>query len=304
MAYRSTNVSNQLKENLVMKVDHLLLTKGFYNIVSTDETDFLSNQLSQLTYDETDPTFSRLQTWRAPKDNWVYETDITAPVGGTDPVLPSGVWINNTFYLPSDSTYGHVVDFEGGRIIFTSGTFPAATDTVKANYSYKDVTVAFASKDQVHALHNDYFENDGVSDEVFPSGTYSTPAVYVECGGGTPSPKSIGGGITVRKTVHLHCRSNAAYAEILDDIADRLMYMFGNKLNLIDVDQMPEGIDYRGAKTAAFRDYTSMAADSSIRYMGAYNLAAERVDLFSEKRNWHGVRIDMVWEMVGVPRTG
>lgn len=276
-----------------------MLEKGFYSNVDVGELNAFSDDLSTLTKENRLGTSSGMY-WRAPNDNWVFEEDLVLGSGITAPILPSGVTINGTFYASSHATYGHVFDFDGGGVVFTSGTVPSGT--VKCAHSYREFAVRIADRTTSLSLMNDYFVNDGIDDVAQPSGISDFPAIYVDAEGGEVKPLAVGGGIIVRKRIGLHIVFPDRLRDAADDIADFLSYMAHHTIKLIDIDLIPESLDWRGAKASTYVSYNSMLNDASYFWNHAYCLRSEPVYLDSERKNWNRIRIDTLWEIRGVPR--
>src|SRR5690606_872652 len=137
---------------------------------------------------------------------------------------PSGVWVNGTFYEKNDAIYGHIYNYPQGQVVFTSGAILDRGDTIQLSYSAKDVAVEAAGRKKIFALHNDYFDNDGMENYAFPSGTEHPLAVYVEMGDHNMEPLALGGGVIAHKTAHIHIVSNDQYEAELDNISDAISY--------------------------------------------------------------------------------
>ena len=297
MTFRTSKISNQLKTNMVLYLNNLLLNEGYYNNIALGEFDFEGNDLSQLALHTDDSTFSLGTVWQSHKLNWVYEGDVVVPSGALAPVDPSGVYIDDVFFAKDDATFGHVFDFENGRVVFTSGVGPTVSNTVQVEYSYKEVFVGIANKTTVHALHNDFFDDDSVFNSVFPSGVTSTPAIWIDVEGQTISPLALGGGKIVNKLVHFHVISNDDGLDEIDDIADVISFQQYRNTRLVDIDKMPELFDFRGARATGYQDYTVMVADNSLFWKLISWMRADRVDVTSERLDWNRVRMDIMFEL-------
>jgi hypothetical protein len=285
---------------MVMYINNLLLNEGYYDNVSLGETNYKGDDLSELFIFSDDTNFTAGTVWQAPRTNWVYEGDVVVPSGAEAPIDPSGVYIDSVFYPKAHATHGHVFDFENGRVIFTSGTAPTVANTVQVEYTSKDVFIGIADRHTVHALHNDYFQNDDIFDSVFPSGAITTPAIWIDVEGQTISPLALGGGRIVNKLVHFHVISNDDSLDMIDDIADTLSYQQFKATRVVDIDAVPELFDFRGARSITYRDYTVMTADTSLYWNIAYWLKADRTDVYSERTDWNRIRMDVIFEVRGV----
>jgi len=296
MTFRTSKISNQLKTNLVFFLNNLLLNNGYFDNIELGELDFEGNDLSEFFIHSDDSSFVTGSVWQSPRINWVSERDTVIPAGAEAPTDPSGVYINDIFVPKDDPNLGHVFDFENGRVIFTSGTLPLSTDLVQAEYSVKDVFVGIASKQTVHVLHNDFFANDAIFDSVFPSGATGVPALWIDVEGHTISPLALGGGKIINKIVHVHAISNDDGLAEIDDIADIISDQQYTTINIINIDEMPELFDFRGARTTTFREYTDMVSDESLFWNKVYWRRVDRVDVTTERSDWNRIRLDILFE--------
>lgn len=127
---RSVGLSEKVETNLVSFFDYGILDKGGYFNININQTgDYVSN-LSSLTrmVDNRGYTY-----WVGPK-NWVYESG--ADSSGVN--APASIYINGS---GSPYTSG-TINYKEGYVY----NLPAATTGVKAEFSYKWVTVVSAKK--------------------------------------------------------------------------------------------------------------------------------------------------------------
>lgn len=142
-------VKSQVKQNLDLWLNDLFLKQGFFTDVSTGETDIYSRDISQLSSVD-DPSFPDNTVWQSAFKQWVHESGLVPDFGNiTSPIIASGVTVDGTFY-PTDpsapgynAAYAHNIDFPNGRVIFSGPV--SSTSVVQAEFSYKEITVDFAS---------------------------------------------------------------------------------------------------------------------------------------------------------------
>ncbi len=101
-----------------------------------------------------DPSYEEGQVWEGFRNDWVWESGFKH--NNTKPIHVSGVWIDDFFYEPNDSTYSHFIDYPNGRIVFD---YPLpATKRVEANFSHRTVGITLASEKFVQELMFDSYD--------------------------------------------------------------------------------------------------------------------------------------------------
>jgi hypothetical protein len=83
----------------------------------------------------------------------------------------------------------------------------------------------------------------------------------------------------------------------IDDIADLLSFQQFKTTKLVNIDDMPELFDFRGAKTGTYRTYTNMVGDAALYWNQAHWMRADRTDVFSERTDWNRIRMDVLFEV-------
>jgi hypothetical protein len=298
--WRKTLFTNQLKENLALFLTSKFLDAGYFrNITTGNSTDFNSNDLSKFSIDTRDSSYASGTVWAAPRPNWVYEGDISVPSGGTGPITPSGVFVNSSFKLPNDATYGHVFDYLGGRVIFTSGAVLDQNDDVKASYSYKEFKIRLPDNTQVESLYTEYMSNTGIPNQEFPMSAEYTPAISIFTSDHKTSPLALGGGIILRKNIQIYIIANNDWVNIVSDMADLVTYQFDVVQNMVDVDKIPERINFRGQKSPTFIDYKTLLPNQTYFYNKMEFLQLEAYQLPSLREGWNVFRVDGLVEMRG-----
>jgi len=84
-----------------------------------------------------DPNYTDGQVWEAYRQNWVWETGVSAT--SQQPIQISGVYINDTFYATGNITNPFYIDYRNGRIVFDNEI--STTSNVSVEYSHKWVQV-------------------------------------------------------------------------------------------------------------------------------------------------------------------
>jgi len=138
--FNSYYLETQLEDNLKSFLDWGFLNiGGFINI--NRPTQNINNAIGFHNLKlQSDPQFlieSSGRIWETPKRQWVSTSGIQYK--GISPIQISGVYVNSTF-IPGptgNSQYSYTLDYNFGRVIFTSG-LPANT-SVQMDYSYKAI---------------------------------------------------------------------------------------------------------------------------------------------------------------------
>ena len=133
---QDATLSNILLDNFVALYDWGLLDKGqFYNI-NIPESGIYGGDRHKLRLAD-DPNYNDGQVWEAYRQNWVWETGISATT--EQPTRISGVFVDNTFYATGNVTKPFYVDYPNGRVVFDTAL--ASTNAVHLEYSHKWVQV-------------------------------------------------------------------------------------------------------------------------------------------------------------------
>ena len=154
--------SSNLRYNLKKYLELNFLDLGLYGHATVAQLDYMGLGLASLKKDG--------RNFESPSNEWVYEEDVTPPSGLGTPISVSGVWVNSVFHANGASPHKAYPDFRKGRFVF-KGTVPASSDTVQANYTYKEVSCVYPDSDIYNVLMSQYLHNpDYWSSQVFPSG--------------------------------------------------------------------------------------------------------------------------------------
>lgn len=194
-------ISN-LELNLRFLFDIIFLKDGhFKNIIHP--TTIRGYDVSKLVLDykaESDIFgVSGCQVWQSPYQSWVYESGITlnpSPFisGKAEPIIASGVYINNTFFNQSSGVSGipFYIDYLNGRVAF-SGTGIPSNSIIQADYAYKTYLISSFDTNIYERLvaYADMETKDEplvANSLVYPSGDElmaSLPAIFIDIDGPT-----------------------------------------------------------------------------------------------------------------------
>ncbi len=133
---QDATLSNVLLDNFVSLYDWGLLDRGqFYNI-NIPESGIYGGDRHKLRSAQ-DPNYSNGQVWEGYRQNWVWESGISAT--DEQPITISGVFVDDTFYATGNVTKPFYIDYPNGRVVFDTAL--TTTSTVQLEYSHKWVQV-------------------------------------------------------------------------------------------------------------------------------------------------------------------
>jgi len=133
---QDSTLSNILLDNFISLYDWGFLDRGqFYNI-DIPESGIYGGDKHKLRLAE-DPNYSDGQVWEGYRQNWVWESGISATT--EQPISISGVFVDNTFYATGNVTKPFYIDYPNGRVVFDTAI--TSTSTVQLEYSHKWVQV-------------------------------------------------------------------------------------------------------------------------------------------------------------------
>jgi len=244
--------SSNLRYNLKQWLELKLLDNGMYAHAEIGDVSYAGDSNATLRKDG--------QFFESVANEWVYEEDVTVPSGYTAPISVSGVWVNGTFHAEDSSPYYPKVDYKRGRIIFT-GTVPAASDLVQANFTYKDVSVDFVDSDNYNFLMSEYLHNPSYdSTDIFPSGiTRLLPLVVVDLQTRDHAPRQIGGGKILSERVNFWVYAARDWER--DAIMDIIFDAARETTEGADYNDVPEILSFYGSKAATYESYTDLGAN-------------------------------------------
>jgi hypothetical protein len=140
----------------------------------------------------------------------------------------------------------------------------------------------------------------GLDDLLFPFNTTSVPVVNIEVNNHKMSPLAIGGGKILHKNISIHIISNDQHESEMDDIADMISFKKYACVNLLDINLVPELLDWRGMKSSSYIDYKTLLTNEANVWNRMYVLEADVVKIPTEKKNYHHTRVDLLLEIRGI----
>ena len=133
---QDSTLSNILLDNFISLYDWGFLDRGqFYNI-DIPESGIYGGDKHKLRLAE-DPNYLDGQVWEGYRQNWVWESGISATT--EQPISISGVFVDSTFYATGNVTKPFYIDYPNGRVVFDTAI--TSTSTVQLEYSHKWVQV-------------------------------------------------------------------------------------------------------------------------------------------------------------------
>lgn len=260
-------VKSQVKANVDLWLNDLLLRDGFYSTVTTGETDIYGRNVSQLISVDS-PSHADNRVWQSAFKNWVHESGITPTSPISPPLLASGVTVDGTFY-PKDplapgynASFAHTIDFVNGRVIFDSAI--AATSNVEAEFSYKSVWVDFA--DRLENEEDDLVFETMYKDNPMQTGvlvypmekTVPLPSIMLDFRTRDQDPYELGvaSTITVLRGSFILWTRDSADKDLIEDLimANEQVVLLG-----IDFNSAPMPLDSDNDKVPAYTSYSDFA---------------------------------------------
>ena len=133
---QDSTLSNTLLDNFIAMYDWGLLDRGqFYNI-DIPESGIYGGDRHKLRTAQ-DPNYTDGQVWEGYRQNWVWESGISAT--DEQPITISGVFVDDTFYATGNVTKPFYIDHPNGRVVFDTAL--TTTSAVQLEYSHKWVQV-------------------------------------------------------------------------------------------------------------------------------------------------------------------
>jgi len=255
-----------IKLNLKFFLDQVFIRDGNYQNIARGTTAFNGVDVSRLQPDNNAETLARLgftsvdtnKVWQSPFKNWVYQSgllhsyDRGEPQKAT-PILCSGVYVNGVFkpdraempWGPAtgwDPTLYPTIDWMNGRMIMSSGL--NSSDTVQAEYSYGEVYVTFANRDNAdmeeYVKNSRYGNNPDTWGSIsYPSGRFQPlPAVFIELSEQDHEAYELGNrSLVERDGVTLFVASNSE--AVLDNILDTIRLQDRRCFPIVDYNVAP-----------------------------------------------------------------
>lgn len=136
---QDATLSNILLDNLVNFYDWGFLDRGSFFNIQVPQSGIYGGDRHKLRLVD-DPNYNNGQVWEGYRQNWVWETGVSATT--TQPTRISGVFVDDTFYATGNVTKPFYIDYSNGRVVFDSAQ--TSTSTVQLEYSHKWVEVVAA----------------------------------------------------------------------------------------------------------------------------------------------------------------
>jgi hypothetical protein len=208
--------------------------------------------------------------------SWAWETGVVPVTSGLTPIFQvSGVYVNNTFYPTSTTsgTYGHIVDYRRGRVVFNSAI--PSTDSVKCEYVFRDVDIFLTNSKQWKTITSEYEKQFNDLENLSPSGMASIlkenrvwlPCVAIDLKSVTSEGLQLGGGEIAKLYVDYHIFANRSFD------AYKLCNIIGNQeatvLDLYDINKAPFPYNYNGTLASGALSYPTLA-DRTGQYFWTY----------------------------------
>jgi len=241
-------LTDQLLYNLKFFLEWGLLNNGAYTSYQFNSSSFYDLDEAKL-HSVIDERYPDGQVWEGIGPEWVWETGVTPPSGGTAPFRVSGVYINNIFYGQSSSIsgiFGHHIDYPNARIIFDNPQ--SITDDIRAEFTTKMVKVGLADSLEFRQLLLDAVE-EFLTDTV-PSGTPVRdhqawlPAIFIDVDSGRQTGLQLGGGQIKTRIISFHIFADNAYQRNL--LMDWLDYQSRTVFWMADLNAIPFPFDQYG----------------------------------------------------------
>jgi hypothetical protein len=258
-----TDIQSAVLQNVLSFFDWGFIDKGAFSNVRLNTADIRAKNKSRLRL-VNDPNYTNGQVWSTFRENLVWESGVSCT---TQPVQISGVYVNGAFKSPTASGYEHYVDYNNGRVIFSSAI--STSSTVNMEYSYKDI---YFTTDEVVPLIKELQQGSYniTSDFTVSSGDWSQldrakaqlPIVTFEVSPLTKfRPLELGSSaywVDTDILVHVLAEDD----EIARKLSNFISYQIDKTIWMFDINLMASSgafpIDYRGAKASNPLTYPSL----------------------------------------------
>ncbi len=270
---------DSLSNNLVLSIQDFLSwgfleIGGFQNISRSPAASGSFGRTSSRyrLRNSSDPSYEVGQVWEGFRNDWVWESGVSYE--DTKPIQVSGVWVDNAFYLPNDTTYSHYVDYPNGRIVFDNPM--PATKRVEANFSHRTVGVTLSSEKFVQELMFDSFDIEDLDTYLISaSGTRNQlgsrrlqlPVVALELVSSPQrKPFQLGGGEYVFTDVLFHVFADNEFEK--NNIKDVILNQHEKVIYLVDRGLMkqskkyPFQLDSNGSVVRSAKNYRDLIVPS------------------------------------------
>lgn len=197
--------------------------------------------------------------------SWVWEPDVANVASLDDPIIASGVWVNNVFQPSSGvGAYAHTLDFRNGRVIFDSAI--NSSDQVKCEYCIRDVEVYVANtpnwKRFLGDLRDRYYD---IADHS-PSGLTIKlkedrvwlPCIVIDIDFNQSEGLQLGGGEKETFSLIYHIFSDYPFAT--QRISDVIANQHDRVIDLYNTNEIPPMLEYDGSVASGALTYKTIAS--------------------------------------------
>jgi hypothetical protein len=198
--------------------------------------------------------------WQGYRKNWVSESGVELHTSGlVSPTITRSVYVDGIASGSKafgDGISGVSVDFRNGRVIFETPV--AATSTVLAEHSYKEVWVDTIARDLITNQITVIDNTKRVAVTNVPSGTIGqVPMILMEMGrSDTPQGQQLGGGLILKPTVFIHIITNNRYDK--DELIDFIEQRKDETVTMVDLDGAPDQFTYEGDFASGWLTYDGL----------------------------------------------
>lgn len=218
-----------------------------------------------------DPRYTNGQVYQGFRSDWVYETGVNF----TPPPTSVSLYVDGVLKQPNDTTYGHHVDYPGGRVVFNAAV--DSTKRIDANFTHRTVAFVPATTPWFRELmynsfdiHRQDFVNNAASGGIWnqlSQNRMQMPLVGVEVVG-IPKYKGLqlGGGQFAYLDIiyYIYSETNHERKQIRDIIAnqnDRAIWTYDRGV-MKESANWPLVLDYRNTPVSGFLTYPSLVDES------------------------------------------
>ncbi len=246
MFFGDSTLEDTLVKNTIAFLNQGFLEIGAYRNIAKGQLGYRGNDESKL-YPISISGITNYTVYRGIKHNWVWETTgIQLKYnGGTLPYVPTGIYVNNTFY-PNGSTItgtGFYIDFSRGQVVFDK---PLSTGhTVQCQYAVRAIDIAPEDSDLFIRLNGNWRQN------IVPTGTSDIslqnylPCIFIGLQTYKSKPVELGSRAkwcTATLRLSWFTNNGSEFRKIQDNL-----YMMEDKtVDFYRIDRTPKSLNYRG----------------------------------------------------------
>jgi hypothetical protein len=260
--------TKQVRDNIIWYLRDQLLNLGGYINISSGTLDYTGNDVSKLRASY-QPEHNNFQFWKGLSHQWVWESGLNPTYsGGSDPIRPSGVWVNGSFVGSgtASGSYQHYIDFNRGGVIF-SGAISSGTDvrcyrTERAAFVYSADSSEFRSLNLEHLRMFSFVPGSG-SDAISPEYKVHTPAIFVDTTLDHTIPYELGDVVQFKrfKITFDIAAEDGPMLDFLTDICTNMENLTFSMCDIQDVrDNQDMPLDYKGRLTPDAKVRTTLVS--------------------------------------------